>query len=354
MRRWCLTLFIASCLAASAADADAFSFFHSSGALAQTVKPCGFESLSTTRPKVTEGRTQVQIGVRVLDLIEIDDVKQAMTLDFVLFARWQDDAVARQLAGQRSCQLALHSVWNPGLRVVGERELHSKLEEVVVVASDGSVTYMQRFIGSLRATANLRAFPTDSRTLRVRIVAPGYGPQEVQFVPDSAHMGLEPDPSVANWVFDRVTSEVAPYSVENLGELASFTFSIEARRRPDVYAWRLGIPILLIVLMSWLPFWIPPTELGSRNSLASLAMLNMIAFQVVLRSMLPPVPYLTRADWISTAALILIFLALVESAATGVLELRGKSQRAGTINRISRLAFPVVALGLVLMFLLSF
>ena len=354
MRRWCLALFIASCFATSVAAADAFSFFRGSGALAQTVKPCSFESLSTTRPNVAEGGTQVQIGVRVLDLIEIDDVKQAMTLDFVLFARWQDDAVARQLAGQRSCQLALHSVWNPGLRVVGERELHSKLEEVVVVASDASVTYMQRFIGSLRATANLRAFPIDSRTLRIRIVAPGYGPQEVQFVPDSAHTGLEPDPSVTNWVLDRETSEVVPYSVENLGELASFTFSIEARRRPNVYAWRLGIPILLIVLMSWLPFWIPPTEVGARNSLASLAMLNMIAFQVVLRSMLPPVPYLTRADWISTAALILIFLALVESAATGVLELRGKSQRAGTINRISRLAFPVVALGLVLIFLLSF
>ena len=50
----------------------------------------GNKSLSTTRPEVAEGGTQVQIGVRVLDLIEIDDVKQAMTLDFVLFARWQD------------------------------------------------------------------------------------------------------------------------------------------------------------------------------------------------------------------------------------------------------------------------
>ena len=354
MRPCYLTLLIASCLATPAAAADPFAFFHGSGASAQSVKPCSFESLSTTRPEVAEGGTQVQIGVRVLDLIEIDDVKQAMTLDFVLFARWQDGALARQLAGQRSCQLALHSVWHPGLKVVGERALDPKLEESVVVASDGSVTYMQRFIGSLRATANLRSFPTDSRTLAVRIVVPGYGPQEVQFVPDPVHTGFEPDPSVTNWVFGQETSNTEPYFVESLGARASFSFSIEAHRRAGVYVWRLGIPILLIVLMSWLPFWIPPTEVGARNSLASLAMLNMIAFQLVLRSMLPPVPYMTRADSIATAALIMIFLALVESTATGVLELRGNSQWAGTINLISRVAFPVVALALVSVSLLSF
>ena len=344
MHRFCVALLIITGLATPAVASSPFSFLSGSGSSRGTVQPCSFESLPALRPNASEGATEVRIGVRVLDLIQIDDVQQSMTLDFVVFAAWQDDNVASRLKGQPRCLLSLHSIWNPGLMVAGERNLEAKLEEEVVVASDGGVTYLQRYIGSLRATANLRDFPTDSRTLTVQLVAPGESPDDVQFVPALEHMGFQPDSSAGNWIFGAETSEVTAYSVGGLGARASFAFSIEASRRSGAYSWRLGLPILLIILMSWLPFWIPPVELGTRNSLAALAMLNMIAFQLVLRSMLPAVPYLTLADWVATVALMMIFLALVTSTATGVLALRGKDQLAHVINRTSRLAFPAVTL----------
>ena len=58
--------------------------------------------------------------------------------------------------------------------------------------------------------------------------------------------------------------------------------------------------------------------------------------------MLPPVPYFTRADWLSSGILILVFLALIEAAASGVVHLQGRSIAARRINTVSRLVFPLI------------
>ena len=72
---------------------------------------------------------------------------------------------------------------------------------------------------------------TDRRTLEIRIVAAGNSSEQVRFVPLPERTGLQPDPSVSHWRFGRETTEVSTYRVENLGEIASYSFSVEARRR---------------------------------------------------------------------------------------------------------------------------
>lgn len=339
---------LGSLFAGEAAAENLISFLNEKDELAQTARPCAFDSISKARPP-GEGPTKVQIGVRVLDLIEIDDISQSMTVDLVLYARWKDANLAKKRAGGQACTLPVNAVWNPGLVIVGDRQLRAELAEEVVVEPDGSVAYLQRLIGGVRATADLRAFPMDTRILKIQIVAPGYSPETVLFSPIKERTGLQPDPSVSNWVFGREMTEVSSYLVANLGAVASYTFSVEARRRSAVYVWRLAMPVVLILLMSWIPFWMPSKEIGARNSLAALAMLNMVAFQSVIRSMLPPVPYMTQADTITTGALMLIFFALLESSGTSILEFNGHTNRALLINRISRLAFPLAALAIVLM-----
>lgn len=326
--------------------ADITSFLPGSD---REARPCRFDSISTGRPPGAEA-TRVELGLRVLDLIRVDDAAQTFSLDFVVFADWQDQRLGRQVGERGPCTLALERVWNPALALVGKRDIRPELEDRVVVKSDGSVRYMQRFIGSLRSTADLRDFPLDARELTIRFVAAGYSPHDVAFVGDEERTGLLPGPSVTDWILGEAALTVETYALEAGSQsLASIRYTIPARRRAGAFANRFGIPLLLIVMMSWIPFWISPEALGPRLSLASLAMLNVIAFQLVLRGLLPPVAYLSRADWIASGAMILVFTALVESAAAGVLYMRGRADLSQRLDRLSRAAAPLATIGLLVL-----
>ena len=52
----------------------------------------------------------------------------------------------------------------------------------------------------------------------------------------------------------------------------------------------------LIVMMSWVVFWIDPAKFGPQIGLSVTAMLTLIAFQFTLTTSLPKVGYFTVLD----------------------------------------------------------
>jgi hypothetical protein len=335
------TLLVLATLFATPAAGDVLGFFRGGHAdQGKPLTPCAFESIPTARPH--RDPTLISIGVRVLDIIAVDDVRQQATLDFVLYAHWRDARLSNHLDAKERCTLPLGAVWNPNLQLLGERDIQRRFPEMVVVAPDG-VTMHQRLHGTLRATSDLRAFPFDERVLGIRFVAVGLGPKQVEFRPVPERMGLEPNRSVTDWDFVSESTVIATYDVPEMkASFASFEYQIAAERRSSTIVQKLGIPLVLIVLMSWIPFWLDFSILSARLSIASLAMLNAIAYQLVLRSSLPPVPYLTSADWASVCALLLVFLALLENAIAGILEMRDRTTIARSLDVFSRLAFPAL------------
>lgn len=337
-----IALVVLVCCFASATRADASGLLPG---LRGDDQPCSFDSVPTSRPPGAE--TRVELGIRVLDLIDVDDAKQTLSLDFVLSAHWQDPRLGQQVGELGSCTLPLDRVWDPALALDGERDIRLGRPQQVVVSDDGTVRYVQRFIGTVRSTGNLRDFPFDAREFAIQIVAVGYSPDEVVFVMDEEQTDFLPDPSVTDWTLGEQAVTVEPYALEGGSRsLASIRFATPANRRAGFFLNRLGVPALLIVMMSWISFWIPPDAFAPRLSLGALSMLNAIAFQLVLLDMLPPVSYLTRADWIASGVNILIFAALLESAAAGILCTRGRAELALRLDRLSRVAAPVTLIGL--------
>ena len=102
------------------------------------------------------------------------------------------------------------------------------------------------------------------------------------------------------------------------------------------------VPLLLIVFMSWSVFWINPQHFGAQLGVSTTSMLTLIAFRFTLRTILPPVAYLTSMDIFLTGSSILIFIALVETVATSVLAERGRNGLAMHIDRWSKILFPVM------------
>ncbi len=123
--------------------------------------------------------------------------------------------------------------------------------------------------------------------------------------------------------------------------LAGIAFSFEVERRHEFYILKVIAPLIFIVAMSWLVFWIDPKQTSTQISVAVTAMLTLIAYRFVLGASLPRLPYLTRLDYFILAATILVFAALVQVVITSNYAQSDELAKAQGIDRVARWAFPV-------------
>jgi cadmium resistance protein CadD (predicted permease) len=94
--------------------------------------------------------------------------------------------------------------------------------------------------------------------------------------------------------------------------------------------------------MSWVVFWIDPSEGGSQIGVALTTMLTLIAYRFAVGSELPNIPYLTRMDYFLLASTVLVFATLIEVVITSHYARSGRIQQAHRIDLWARWMFPAV------------
>ena len=128
---------------------------------------------------------EVRVELFMADLVSINGADQSFFADVFLVASWQDPVLAADTDDRRTFDLV--DVWHPMLLILNQRSASERLPHVVEVAPDGTVVYLQRFIGTFAMAMDLRRFPVDRQSPRVLIVAPRTalrGP--VRLIPDPA------------------------------------------------------------------------------------------------------------------------------------------------------------------------
>ena len=103
--------------------------------------------------------------------------------------------------------------------------------------------------------------------------------------------------------------------VARAGSFARLDVELGLERNWSYHAWKLGVPLTLIVLMAYGVYFIPATALPQQIGLGTTAMLTLIAYMLTLGSTLPRISYLTRADRFFIGSAVLVFLGLVKALA---------------------------------------
>ena len=78
--------------------------------------------------------------------------------------------------------------------------------------------------------------------------------------------------------------------LENGIELPGFVFSFEAKRLIHHYIVKTIIPLILIVMLSWVVFWVNPDQVSNQLSMAVTTVLTLVAYHVALSGRLPEIP----------------------------------------------------------------
>jgi len=310
----------------------------------------GQRNVAGTRPDPEGIPTKVHIGLYIIDIESIDNIRQNFTADFVMVMKWVDPRISAPVG----TRLKLKEVWNPDVILYNLREADMKMEEVVTVFPGDTIDYIQRYNGTFSTFLDFREFPFDKQILPITVVSFTYSPEDLVFAAN--RIGIEDRLSISGWDIKPIGEEIGtfdPQFVQGGGIKLSFPrfdYIFEASRHLNYYWWKVVAPLALIVFLSWAVFYIDPSQVGPQIGVSATSILTLIAFLLRLESILPPVSYLTQMDYFIYSALVLVFLAYVEALVSTTNALRGKKEFAKKIDLISRFVYPVLFLIIMLYF----
>lgn len=304
--------------------------------------PCPSPKVRTNvRPNADGPPTEVSVGVRMVDLLDIDDVSQTLTVDLGILRSWTDP----RLAHLEGCEIPLDKVWYPELVARNSGRLFERWPREVSVGPEGRVQYIQRFYGTIASYHSLHDFPFDSQEITILLTPLKWNEDQVKLVVDDRFTGMAALLNISDWIIESVEGEIGRYRVPAFDRFHSrYDFKITAHRIRAYYVWKIILPLCLIVAMSWAVFWIDPAAFGTQLGLSATAMLTLIAFIFATTNMVPALGYFTRLDFFIGGATILVFLALLESLMTSYLVTQDQGNLAMRIDRLCRIVFPLLFL----------
>jgi hypothetical protein len=300
------------------------------------------QMLINERPGNGGPPTEVTLGILVSDITGVDDVAQTLTGDFMFEMRWKDE----RLADLTGCRFPTSAVWNPQLQMFNSSDLEAKRKfnrDQVEIEEGGVVRYFQRATGAIATYHHLADFPFDSQNFRIRIASLDYNADNLILKVDEESTLLAELINIPDWTVHKVHATAQTVKIAELREPRSiYTLIIPADRNSSFYIWKILVPMILIVMMSWVVFWINPVKFGPQLGLSATAMLTLIAFQFAQTGVLPKLSYFTTMDKLILGSSILVFLSFFESAAAIYFVSKGADRTAINMDIVCRWLFPLL------------
>jgi len=298
-------------------------------------------------PPSTGAPLDVTIALHIVNIASISEVSEQFELDAYLFARWIDPRLAYTSSGpsDRVRYYAPGQIWVPQLEIINAATPRTHYDTSIRVTPDGTVSYVERENVGVSSKFALRRFPFDRQSL-VIIIHPFLvdGPRIRFKLGDySAWTASEFESysSLAQWRLTAVQPQVRVAPTYGGMTMPEARFEVDVQRRSSFYVWKVFLPLLLMVFLSWAVFWIEASDLSNQVQVAVTTILTVIAFAFAISATMPRLPYLTYIDAFFLECYIYVFLAVVELMTVHVTHRSEARRDIGlTIRKYSRWLIP--------------
>jgi hypothetical protein len=296
------------------------------------------------RPGEEKGPTTVHMDMFVIDVSNIDGAQQTFSAHAYLEISWKDHRLSHN--GLQPRKYPVGKIWHPALYIINQKRIYNTPPKELTVSKDGTVRFIQDINGIFLQKLNLKSFPFDKHRFHIVFASLGHGPGEVRFeTSKQPKNGIAKELSVTDWEISSWHLGPSTYDPVPGGvKLPGFTFSFMAKRNSVYYIIQIIIPLLIILMIANVAFWIETSLAAAQISISTTALLTMIAYRFVLSSHLPVISYLTRMDIFILGSTVLVGLALVEVIATVRMAEKGRVEESKAFDRKMRFIFPMTVL----------
>ncbi|XP_039283164.1 glutamate-gated chloride channel isoform X6 [Nilaparvata lugens] len=269
----------------------------------------------------TDGPAVVRVNIFVRSISKIDDVTMEYSVQLTFREQWLDERLKFNDFGGKIKYLTLteaNRVWMPDLFFSNEKEGHFHniiMPNVYIrIFPYGSVLYSIRISLTLSCPMNLKLYPLDRQVCSLRMASYGWTTDDLVF------LWKEGDPVqvVKNLHLPRFTLEkfLTDYcnSKTNTGEYSCLKVDLLFKREFSYYLIQIYIPCCMLVIVSWVSFWLDQSAVPARVSLGVTTLLTMATQTSGINASLPPVSYTKAIDVWTGVCLTFVFGALLEFA----------------------------------------
>ncbi|KAK7501654.1 hypothetical protein BaRGS_00007085, partial [Batillaria attramentaria] len=236
---------------------------------------------------------QVEVGLAVRQIIELDEPKQILYLNAWIRLRWYDCQLrwnVGDFGNIGNLIMSYGKVWTPDITLYdnAEGEMPGLKDYRVNIYSDGTVSYNFPTVIAVLCKIDVTYFPFDTQRCPLQFGSWAHHGLELN-VTNRSDAG-DISSFVANSEFD-ITSIPLERHVIVYGccpePYPDVTFYVIMRRKPMFYILNLLFPCILITTVAMLGFMLPP-EAGEKISLEITVLLSLAVFLLVVSETLPP------------------------------------------------------------------
>jgi Neurotransmitter-gated ion-channel ligand binding domain len=307
---------------------------------------------------------QVGVGIRMDQITEINQRGENFGVVGDLSLAWEDPAFA---FNPDTCQCTVkvfdsgqfekfvaenHLRW-PRFIFFNQQGKRWTQGEVFRIYPDGKVTYYERFSAMLQAPDfNFRRFPLDTQQFFIRLQC--LNPEEnYQFTDLPELTGIGKQLGEEEWYVTKHDNSVSSVVIAEDTLASQFSFRFLCQRHHSYYIFRIFVPLLLIVAVSWVAFFLK--DYAKRVDISGANLLVFIAFNFTIGSDLPRLGYLTLLDTMLIVAFVVTTLTVICNVVLKRLDAAGKTYLTQQIDTYILWGYPIFyVVGFFLLALLFF
>ncbi|XP_077336347.1 glycine receptor subunit alpha-2 isoform X7 [Lithobates pipiens] len=214
----------------------------------------------------------------------------------------------------------LDSIWKPDLFFANEKgaNFHDVTTDnkLLRIFKNGNVLYSIRLTLTLSCPMDLKNFPMDVQTCAMQLESFGYTMNDLIFEWMSNSPVQVADGLTLPQFILKEENELGYCTKHyNTGKFTCIEVKFHLERQMGYYLIQMYIPSLLIVILSWVSFWINMDAAPARVALGITTVLTMTTQSSGSRASLPKVSYVKAIDIWMAVCLLFVFAALLEYAA---------------------------------------
>jgi hypothetical protein len=302
------------------------------------------EGREIARPSLDVG-----IGLELEQIIEVNQQSEFFTAVANLHMEWIDPTLAFnpedchcdfKIYSEEKFQDFLsttNSKW-PDFTFKNQQGNRWTQNRNVILFHDGRAIYSERFTTDFQVDFDFRQFPFDTQEFLIRIDS--IFPEEFFLYSNLEHISsVSSNTGEDEFILEDLSVDITKTATSN-GIVSSYIFSFEAPRHLSYYIFRIFVPILLIVLISWVTFFLK--NFTHRIEVASANLLLFIAFSFSLADNYPRLGYLTFLDAVMAIMFIINALVIVYNVWLRRLEMNGKVDMLERVDDVLDWVYPLI------------
>ncbi|XP_021694939.1 gamma-aminobutyric acid receptor subunit alpha-6 [Aedes aegypti] len=264
--------------------------------------------------------TIVKTNILIRSMGPVSELDMDYSMDCYFRQYWRDKRLSFH-GPIKSLSLSikmLERIWRPDTYFYNGK--HSHVHTITVpnkllrLSQDGEILYSMRLTIKASCLMQLRSFPMDRQSCPLVLGSYAYSRQQLIYQwKDDDSVNFVPGMTLSQ--FDLMSFHQKNYTfARREGEFSVLHVSFNLQRHTGYFLIQVYVPCILIVVLSWVSFWIHREATSDRVGLGITTVLTLSTISLDSRTDLPKVRYATALDWFLLMSFFYCIATLLEFA----------------------------------------